>query len=261
MSHGPTQDQEWAGPDETLDELRLGGLKIIQGRKGYRFSLDPVLLCAFASIGEGEAVADLGTGSGVIPLVVARRTGADRVLGIEIQRVLADRARRSVRLNGLEGRVEILEGDLRGLREELEPRSFDVVLANPPFRRSGTGRHAPTAERAMARHELAGGLEDFLGAAAYLLPEGGRFYIVFLAERLAELLSLMGRARLEPRRLRCVHPRQGEEARMVLVEGRKGGGSGLVVMPPLVIYGGPGREYSPEVLAIYGGKAPDGAPG
>lgn len=239
--------------DETLDDLRLGGLKIIQKRDGYRFSLDSILLCAFARIKDGETVADLGTGSGVIPLVLASRTGAGRIVGMEIQPELVDRARRSVQLNALEERVEILEGDLRMLPKSLVPQSFEVVLANPPYRRQESGRRAPVAERAAARHELAGGLADFLRAAALLLKNGGRFYVVYLAERLAELLAAMRRERLEPKRLRCVHSRAAEEARMVLVEGRKGGRSGLTVAPPLFVY--EGARYSDEVLAVYGEEA------
>lgn len=234
---------------ETLDDLRLGGLKIIQAQKGYRFSLDPVLLCDFSRIKPGESVADLGTGSGVIPLILARRTEASRIVGVEIQPGLADRARRSLRLNALEDRVGIVAGDLRNLTDVLPPQGFDVVLSNPPFRKPGGGRIAPQGERAAARHELAGGLEDFLDAAARLLGDGGRFYIVFLAERLAELLELMRKKRLEPKRLRTVHGRPGESARMVLVEGRKSGGAGLIVEAPLWVW--EGDVYSAEVLRMY----------
>ena len=243
--HGPRAD-------ETLDELHLGGLRLLQAKKGYRFSLDPLLLCGFARVGEGEAVADLGTGAGVIPLVLARTTAAGRLVGIEIQPGLAERAWRSAALNDLAQRVEILQADLRELGALLPPHSFDVVLTNPPFRRGGTGRLAPEAERAAARHELAGGLEAFLAAAVRLLRNGGRFYIVYLAERLAELLAAMRALRLEPKRLRCVHSRVGEGAQMVLVEGRKGGGEGLVIAPPLHVY--EGEAYSAEVLALYGGE-------
>lgn len=236
--------------DETLDELRLGGLKIIQRKDGYRFSLDPVLLCAFACVKEGERVADLGTGSGVIPLILAVRTAARRIVGFEIQLEPADRARRSVQINRLEGKVEIVQGDIRALQKVESPETFEVVLANPPYRRRGAGRQAPVVERAAARHELAGGLVDFLGAASFLLRQGGRFYIVYLAERLGELLAAMRQGRLEPKRLRCVHSRTGEGARMVLVEGRKGGGEGLVVEPPLFIYDR--DRYTDEVLGMYG---------
>jgi len=238
------------GPDETLDDLRSGGLKIIQAKDGYRFSLDPVLLCAFARVGVGETAVDLGTGSGVIPLLLAKRTAAAHITGVEIQSQLADRARRSLILNGLQERVSIVEADLRQLRGCLEPQSCDLVLSNPPYRRGGTGRTAPEAERAAARHELAGGLDDFLAAAAYLLKQGGRLYLIYLAERLAELLAAMQRLRLEPKRLRCIHSRSGDDARMVLVEGRRGGRAGLTVEAPLYVY--EGEDYSAEVLAMYG---------
>jgi tRNA1Val (adenine37-N6)-methyltransferase len=236
-------------PGETLDDLFHGELKILQGRKGYRFSLDPLLLCSFSMVKPGETVADLGTGSGIIPLLLARRTAAGRILGVEIQLELADRARRSARLNGLEGRIEILSGDLRRISELLPPQSFDVILANPPYREPGTGRQALEKERAAARHALAGGLEDFLRAAFFLLPEGGRFYLIFLAERLAEVLAALRQERLEPKRLRCVHSRAGEVARLALVEGRKRGRPGLVVEAPLYLREGDG--YSPEMLRIY----------
>jgi tRNA1Val (adenine37-N6)-methyltransferase len=237
--------------NETLDDLRPAGLKVIQAKCGYRFSLDPVLLCAFARVEGGETVADLGTGSGVAPLLLAARTRAKKIVGVEIQPGLADRARRSVLLNCLQDRIDILEGDLRRLQGSLEPQTFEVVVANPPFRPPGTGRQAPVSERAAARHELAGGLTDFLRAASYLLKNGGRLYIVFLAERLAELLVGMRELRLEPKRLRCVHSRAGERGSLVLVEGRKGGRSGLAIEPPLYVYDGEG--YSAEILAIYEG--------
>jgi tRNA1Val (adenine37-N6)-methyltransferase len=225
-------------------------VKVIQRSDGYRFSLDPILLCGFARVGEGMAVADLGTGSGVIPLLLARRSGAGRIVGVEIQPEMAERARRSVGLNKMEERVEILELDVRSLRGRLDPQGFDVVLSNPPFRRGGTGRQAPVAERAAARHERAGGLEDFLMGAAYLLKDGGRCYFVHLAERLAELLALMRQCALEPKRLRCVHSRSGESARLVMVEGVRRGRPGLCVEPPLFVY--EGKKYSPEVEAMYG---------
>ncbi|KIH77927.1 tRNA1Val (adenine37-N6)-methyltransferase [Geoalkalibacter ferrihydriticus] len=240
--------------EETLDELRVGGLKILQQKNGYRFSLDPILLCAFARVGVGERVVDLGTGSGVIALVLARRTAAEHIVGIEVQAQLAERARRSVVLNGLEARVRILTADVRHVDEVLEPHSFSVVVSNPPFRAPGSGRLAPVGERAAARHELAGGLADFLRAAAALLATGGRFYVVYLAERLVDLLEGMRRVGLEPKRLRCVHGRGGEPARLVLVEGRRGGRPGLALEAPLVVFAEEG--YTAEVRAIYDEEEP-----
>jgi tRNA1Val (adenine37-N6)-methyltransferase len=217
--------------NEIIEELRPCGLRIIQPRRGHRHALDPLLLSDFVRVDEGAAVADLGTGGGVIPLLLAQR-GVGRVLGVEIQAELADRARRSALLNGLEGVVEIVQGDVRQLPVELAGL-FDVVTANPPYRPLGQGRVAPDAQRAAARFELAGGIDDFTAAAGRLLCHGGSCYIVYLAERLPELLAALNSADLRPSRLRCVHHRAGEVARLVLVEGRKGGRGALVIEPPL----------------------------
>jgi len=238
-------------PDETLDDLTMGGLKILQAKSGYRFSIDPVLLCAFVPSVKNARIADLGTGNGIIPLLLSCRQEACQITGVEFQTAMVERARRSVQLNGRQESIQIMQGDLRELPEELAAESFDIVTANPPYRNQGTGRLAPGDERAVARHELAGGLDVFLRAAAFLLHSGGRFYVVYLAERLAELLSEMRCFRLEPKRLRMVHSRKGEAARMVLVEGRKNGKPGLSIEPPLIIYIGTGRDYSQETLAMY----------
>jgi tRNA1Val (adenine37-N6)-methyltransferase len=236
--------------EETLDDLRFAGLKILQPRVGYRFSLDPVLLCAFAVLDGSERLADLGTGSGVMPLILAGRGHEGPIVGVELQPQLADRARRSVELNGLEEKIAIIEGDLRALPASLAPGTFDGVLSNPPYRKPGTGKVAAGSERGAARHELSGGIGDFVRAAALLLKPGGRFFVIFLAERLNELLAVMSREALEPKRLRSVHSRPGEGAKMVLVEGRKGGRAGLSLEAPLFVYDG--DRYSEEVLRIYG---------
>lgn len=245
-------------PGETLDDLQVGGLRIIQRRDGYRFSLDPVLLCAFAAIGANARVADLGTGSGVMPLLLARQGKGRSFLGLERQAELAERARRSVVLNGLTDRIEVRCLDVRMVSAQLPPQSFDVVVANPPFRAVGSGRVAPDDERAAARHELAGGLDDFIAAAAWLLGSGGRLYLVFLVERLVELLAALRAQRFEPKRLRLVHGRQAEAARMVLVEARRDGQPGLTVEPPLIVYRGEGRDYTPELQLIYGQQSSEG---
>lgn len=239
---------QWLLPDETLDDLHAGGVKIIQPRSGYRFSLDPLLLCAFAEIPDKSRVADLGTGSGVIPLLLARAGKGREYVGIELQAGPAGRAERSVRLNGLSGRIRVVCADLRELPDEFVPGSFDAVVTNPPYRKPASGRVAPGMERGAARHELAGGLTDFLRAAALLLNSGGRFYIIYLAERLAELCDEMRTFRLEPKRLRLVHSRAGEPARLALVEGRKNARTGLTVEVPLIVYReGKGRDYTEEM--------------
>ena len=235
---------------ETLDSLHGFNLQFPQARHGYRFSLDPLLLCAFAEIGSGARVVDLGTGSGIIPQLLARVGKGREWLGLELQPDLVERARRSVSLNGLTGQVRIVPGDVRMLPGDWQEGGFDVVMTNPPYRRPSEGRVPPGDERARARFELAGGLPDFLRAAAWLLNNGGRFFIVYLAGRLAELLDGMRTCRLEPKRLRLVHPRPDEPARLVLVEGRKNRRPGLTVEAPLVLYlPGAGRNYSAEALA------------
>jgi tRNA1Val (adenine37-N6)-methyltransferase len=237
--------------DETLDDLLLGDLKIIQARDGYRFSIDPVLLCAFADVTQDDRVVDLGTGCGVIPLILIQTGKGAEIVGLERQPAMVARAKQSVALNGLDGRIEIRPVDVRELPDDLPSCSFDVAFCNPPYRAHGSGRKAPNEERAAARHEVAGGLTDFLQAGRFLVKPGGLFFMVYLAERLTELLFEMRMAKLEPKRLRLVHPRVGEQARLVLVEGRKDGRPGLKVEPPLNIYDGPGRSYTPEVQEMY----------
>jgi len=229
----------------------LDFLKVSQSTNGYRFSIDPILLSSFAPTTPTCRILDLGTGSGIIPLILAGR-GRGRVFtGIELQPEMAQRARESVAANGFDGQIEILCGDVRRIRELIPPQSYDLVLTNPPYRKPGTGRIAPNDERAMARHEIAGGLTDFLSAAAWALGDGGRFCIVYLPERLPELLARMQEVRVEPKRLRMVHSRIGDDACLVLVEGRKGGRPGLAVERPLVLY--EGEAFSAEVLAMYNG--------
>ena len=237
---------------ETVDRLQPGGLDLLQAKNGYRYSLDPVLLVGFVGPTKARKIIDLGTGAGVIPLLLSRDESVEEMVGLEVQHALAERAQRNVALNGLSDRIRIIEGDLRQIRNLFPVESFGMVISNPPYRSPGRGRIAPEDERAAARHELAGGLSDFLLAANYLLCNGGRFAVIYLAERLAELLAGMREFRLEPKRLRCIHSRLGEPAKLVMVEGRKCGGPGMAVESPLYVYQGGGREYTDEVLACYG---------
>jgi len=243
--------------NETIDELSLGHLRLLQAEDGYRFSLDPVLLARFVAVGSKETVVDLGTGCGVIPLLLAKLSPAQKLVGVELQAQLAERAKRNVVLNDLRQRVQIIEGDVRNIRELLPHSSVDLVVANPPYRQAERGRIAPQDERAAARHELAGGLTDFLAATRWLLKNRGRLAIIYLAERLPELLSQMQKLSIEPKRLRLIHPRQGEAARMVMVEGRMAGRPGLQVDPPLYVYQGAGRDYTDEILAFYANDPAD----
>jgi tRNA1Val (adenine37-N6)-methyltransferase len=227
-------------------------LKILQTEDGYRYSIDPFLLAAFVSLPAGAKVVDLGSGSGVISLLLSQKDPVAKVVGLELQDALVKRSRRTVALNGFQDRVKIVLGDVRDLPANLVPGSFDVVVSNPPYRSAVSGRLASGDERSRARHELAGGLVDFLNAAHCLLKPGGRFFIVYLSERLPELMAEMRGLRIEPKRLRMVCSRAGGEARLILVEGRKNARPGMKVESPLVIYKGAGRDYSDEVLAMYG---------
>lgn len=233
---------------ESLDTLRGGALRIIQHQKGYRFSIDPVLLANFASVNAGDRVLDLGCGGGIIALLLAKWRAAEQIVGVEIQEDQAERAQRNVLLNDLAAKVEIRQGDLRHLTGN-NIGLFERVVSNPPFRAAETGRCSQGDERARSRHELAGSLDDFLAIASILLQQGGTFSMIHLAERVVDIVAGMRAVQIEPKRLRMVHSRSDCGARLLLVEGRKRGRPGLEVEPPLFVYDG--EEYSAEVAAMY----------
>ena len=238
--------------DETVDTLLQGRLKFYQSRHGYRFSLDAILLAHFATIGPNESVADLGTGNGVIPLLLAQRVSSLSLLGVELQDDLADRARRNVAINNADQHIRIIRGDIRAIAQIAAARSFDAVVCNPPYRKSGSGRTNPSAERQIARHEIMGSMKDFLKAGVYLLRHHGRMSLVYSAVRSIDLLEAMRGADLEPKRLRIVHSQMDAEASLILAEGIKGGRSGIEIMPPLFIYERD-KTYTTEVAKMLHG--------
>lgn len=237
--------------DESLDDLILGGLKVIQPRQGYRFSLDAVLLAHFPLMEEVELVVDLGTGSGVIPLIMAHRSASARIVGIEIQEEMAKRARRSILYNNLSDRINIIEGDIKNIDQYLPGACAQLVVSNPPFWKKGQGHISKNPDEAIARHELKVELEDICVAAAYLLKSGGHFCLIHRAERLAEIIEAMSYHRLPVRRIRAIHSFSQENAGLILVEGKKNGRSGVRLLPPLIVYEQPG-VYSPEINCWYG---------
>jgi len=243
------------GGDETTDELQNYGLRIVQPRHGYRFSLDPLLLCDFAQRAAGGRVIDLGTGCGVIPLVLARKDEGARIVGVEFQHEMAELAIRNVLLNGLADRITILHRDVTELRPLFPPSSFDAVLANPPYRRRGTGKVSPKEGRDDARHESTAGLADFLAAAKYLVSPAGRISFIYHPSRLAELFAEAAAMKLAPLRLRMVHGNGGAEARMFLVELAKGRKGELKVLPPLFVFDEEGG-YSGEMCMMQGETRP-----
>jgi tRNA1Val (adenine37-N6)-methyltransferase len=238
--------------DETLDTLFRGELKLFQACGGYRFCLDSLLLADFTICRRGEKIADLGTGNGVVALILAYLHRSLSIAGVEIQPTIVERARRNVQMNGLTERVTIHQGDVRNIQEILAGGSYRAVVCNPPYRRLASGRISPNAERRIARHEAAGALFDFLRAGVYLMPIKGRMTLIYPAVRVVDLLQSMRTADLEPKRLRMVQSFAGVEASLVLVEGVKGGRSGVAVDAPLVIYD-KGRKYTKEVEAILAG--------
>lgn len=238
-------------PGERLDDLERNGYKIIQNEKKFCFGMDAVLLSGFARVKEGEQVLDLGTGTGIIPILLAGKTKGKHFTGLEIQRESADMAKRSVRYNDLEERISIIEGDLREAGTLFRAASFDVITCNPPYMTERHGLINPQQPKAIARHEILCTLEDVLSQAARLLKPGGRFYLVHRPFRLAEIMSGMVRLGLEPKRMRLVYPFVDREPNMVLLEGLRGGKSRVTVEKPLIVYREPG-VYTEEIYEIYG---------
>lgn len=223
--------------DETLDTFFNGSLQILQRKKGYRFSIDAVLLSQFIRIRKSEKVIDLGTGCGTLPLLLSQTTNTHSFVGVEIQKGLAELAKKNVVLNHFEHRISILNKDLRKLKEIFPPGSFHVVLSNPPYRKYRTGRVNPSMEKAIARHEIKGTLEDLVSIASYLLPPKGRFYMIFPALRTVDLLVALRSKKLEPKRLQFVYPRIEEGAKFILAESVKASGVELKIMEPMILHG------------------------
>jgi tRNA1(Val) A37 N6-methylase TrmN6 len=238
-------------PGERLDDLLTHDLQIIQSPEVFSFSLDAVLLARFVGVPAKGRILDLCTGNGVIPMLLTTRTEAV-IDGIEIQPRLADMARRSVGRNRLEDRVKIIEGDLREWKPEGE--RYDVVTVNPPYLPLRSGDYKENYHQAMARHEIGCKLEDVIAACARSVRIGGRVAMVHRPSRLVDILDLMRRYRLEPKRIRFVHPRRESEANMVLIEGTRDGKPEVRLQPPLIVYEEDG-EYTPELLAVFYGRA------
>ena len=244
--------EPWPVDDTRLSEdcFHKGALRVAQPKAGYRFSIDAVLLAAFMSVRAGDRVVDLGTGCGIIALLISHRYAPKMVYGVEIQPELARLARRNVRQNGMDQKIRILEGDMTspGLLQAIQ--AVDAVVCNPPYRRVGSGRINPDDQRAGARHEIHITLAGLLQTAHRLLRTAGRLFLIYPASRIADLIAEMRAHGIEPKQLRCVHSRCGDPARLVLVAGVRNGRPGLQLEAPLLIYDDNG-DYSTEVAAYF----------
>ena len=236
---------------ERLDDLQLSGLKIIQDPERFCFGLDAVLLSGFVRARQGDQLLDLGTGTGILPLLLSAKTQCAHLTGLEIQEESADMARRSVALNHLEERISIVSGDLKEAGQIFAPASFDCITCNPPYMIGQHGITNPDAPKAIARHEILCTFEDVAAAAEKLLKSGGKFFLVHRPFRLAELIVTLTSHKLEPKRMRLVYPYADKEPNMVLLEAVRGGNSRMTVEPPLIIFDRPG-EYSREIKDNFG---------
>ena len=250
-------------PGERIDDLQRDGLRIIQDPERFCFGMDAVLLSGFATAAdpvkgivvgnsmEGKRVLDMGTGTGILPILLSSKTKAAELIGLEIQKDSAEMASRSVELNDLSPRVSIVCGDIKDASDIFGAASFDVITCNPPYMIGGHGLQNPDSPKAIARHEVMCTFEDIATQAEKLLKPSGRLFLVHRPFRLSEIMVTLTKHRLEPKRMQLVYPYIDKEPNMVLIEAVRGGKPRITVERPLIIYKAPG-EYTKEVYDIYG---------
>lgn len=237
--------------NERLDDLQCKGLKLIQKKDGFRFGADAVLLADFADVRKGDRVIDLGSGTGIIAVLVSAKKSPASVTGLEIQPEIAEMSARSIELNGIGDKVRMVCGDLRESVKLFGASSFEAVVTNPPYMNRGGGLVNPSDTKAISRHEILCTLEDVISAGSRLLTAGGRLSMVHRPERLADIICLMRANALEPKYLRFVHPLPGKKPNMILINGVRNGRPMLKVLEPLYVYDSVGN-YSEEINRIYG---------
>jgi tRNA1Val (adenine37-N6)-methyltransferase len=238
-------------PDERIDDLHRNGYRIIQSPNKFCFGMDAVLLSGFAKVKQNETCLDLGTGTGIIPILLEAKTPGKHFVGLEIQEESASMARRSVLLNKQEEKVQIVTGDIKEASSIFGAASFDVVTSNPPYMTNHHGLQNPDMPKAIARHEVLCTLEDVVREAAKVLKQNGRFYMVHRPFRLVEIITCMTKYKLEPKRMKLVYPYVDKEPNMVLIEAIKGAKSMVKVEAPLIVYKEP-NVYTDEIYEIYG---------
>ncbi len=236
---------------ERVDDLERCGFKIIQNTEKFCFGMDAVLLSGYASIRRQDKVLDLCTGNGIIPILLAAKTGAERIVGIEIQRDIADLAKRSVEANDLSDRVNILCADIKDAEEYYQAGAFDAVTCNPPYMIDNHGIKNPESPKAIARHEILCTFDDVARVASRMLKPGGRMFLIHRPFRLTEIFETLTKYSLEPKRMKLVYPYVNREPNMVLIEAGLGGRRRLTVERPLIVYESP-NCYTKEIYDIYG---------
>lgn len=238
-------------PDERIDDLNRCGYKIIQNTKKFCFGIDAVLLSGFVKVNKGDKVVDLGTGTGILPILMEAKTNAESFVAIDIQPESVEMANRSVVMNNQQDKIKIIEGDIKTASSDLGAGMYDVVTSNPPYMNNSHGLVNPDEAKAIARHELKCSLEDVVREASKLLKVGGKFYMVHRPFRLIEIINMCTKYKLEPKRIRFVHPYVDKEPNMVLIEAAKGGKSMVKIEKPLVVYKDV-NVYTDEIHEIYG---------
>lgn len=234
---------------ERIDDLQYKGLKIIQNTEGFCFGVDSVLLTEFArDMKKNKTIVDLGTGTGIIGILLSKKVKASKIIGVEIQKDVANMAKRSVELNNLQNIMQILNEDVKNL--SLEKNSFDYVVTNPPYKKKGTGIINREDKQIISRHETTVNLEEWIKVSSHLLKDNGAIYMVHRPERLNEIIENLRKYRLEPKRIRFIYPKINKNSNLVLIKAVKYANSFLKVEKPLIIYNEDG-SYTDEILKIY----------
>lgn len=240
--------------NERIDDLEYKGLKIIQNKEGFCFGIDSVLLSDFAkNIKKDSVVVDIGTGTGIISILLSKKAEIKKIYGIEIQEEVADMAKRSVKLNDLQDKIQIINKNIKNIFEEIEPNKIDAIVTNPPYMKLNTGAKNEEIKKLISRHEVECNLEDIIKISYKLLKSKGEFYMVHRAERIVDILYNLRKYKLEPKEIRFIHSKVRKEPNLVLIKAVKDAGEHLIIDSPLVVYNNDGT-YTDEILKIYNKK-------
>ncbi len=237
--------------NERIDDLEFKNLKIIQNKDGFCFGMDSVLLSDFAKeIKKNSRIADLGTGTGILPILLSGKTEYTKIVGIEIQKEVAEMANRSILLNNLENRIQIICEDIKNLKAKYDQGTFDAIVTNPPYKKIGTGKINKKDKKIISRHEITANLEDFISISNYLLKDQGSIYMVHRPERIADIFVLLRKYKLEPKVLRLVYPNLEKSPNLILIKAVKNAKPFLKVEKPLIVYTSE-ENYTEEIFKIY----------